>query len=157
LVLGPIKPISKDNIVHILGITRDDLCPTRGENARVGCAVGCRCGWWKRCYPKTMLVVHSRQRSNIASQDAASHVQVGICDLAPPVLVLLSVFILLGAILFYAVAKFLAIVPGHYGLEATYRGVHKPQRGQVLAKFASTGGRLAEVSVTKGPEATGRT
>jgi len=131
LALGPVKPTSPDGIIHILGITPDDLCPARGDNAGLGCAVGCRCGWWKQCYPKTMLVVHSGQRSNGASQDAASRIHVGVCDLAPPVLVLLSVFILLGAILFFAVAKFVAMLPGHYGLEPRHREVHKPQHSQV--------------------------
>jgi len=131
LAPGPVKPTSNDSIIHILGIAPDDLCPARGDNAGVGCAVGCRCGWWQQCYPKRMLVVHSGQRSNNASQGATSKIHVGVCDLAPPVLVLLSVFILLGAILLFAVAKFVTMLPGHYGLEPRHREVHKPPRGQV--------------------------
>jgi len=131
VVLGPVKPPSKDGIIDILGITRDNLCLARGDNAGVGCAVGCLCGWYQQCYPKTMLVVLSRQRSNSASQDATSRVQVGICDLTLSVLVLLSVFILLGAICCFGVAQFVAKLPGHYGLGPTHREVHKPQRGQV--------------------------
>jgi len=130
LVFGPVKPVSKDDVVRILGITRDDLCPARGDNAGVGCTVGCRCGWWKQCYPKTMLVANPGPRRNSTSENETSQIQVGVCDLAPPVLMLLSVFILLGAILFFAVARFVAMLPGHYGLEPKHREIHKPQRGQ---------------------------
>lgn len=129
-VSGPAKPPSKDDIRHMLGIAGDNLCPAKGDYAGAGCAIGCNCGWWKQCYPKTMLVVHSGHRSNITSQDAGSQVQVGICDLAPPVLVILSVFIMLGAILFFAVVRFVAMLPGHYGLEPKHREVNKPQRPQ---------------------------
>jgi len=129
--LSPVKPTSKDEIINILGIAHDDFCPAKGAYAGVGCAVGCVCDWFKQCYPKTMFVVHPGQRSSGSHQDAASQVQVGICDLASPVLVLLSVFVLLGAILFFAVARFVAMLPGHYGLEPKHREVHKPQRSQV--------------------------
>lgn len=129
-VSGPVKPPSKDDIIHMLGIAGDNWCPAKGDYAGVGCAIGCNCGWWKHCYPKTMLVVHSGHHSNDTSQDAGSQIQVGICDLAPPVLVLLSVFFMLGAILFFAVVRFVAMLPGHYGLEPKHREVNKPQRGQ---------------------------
>jgi len=129
--LSPVKPTLKDDIIHILGIARDDPCHATGENAGVGCAVGCKCGLWKRCYPKTMLMVHPGKRGNSTDQEVTSQIQVGFCDLAPPVLVLLSVFLLLGATFFFALVRFVAMLPGHYGLEPKHREVHKPQRSQV--------------------------
>eukprot|EP00913_Durusdinium_trenchii_P004518 g4195.t1 len=56
----------------------------------MGCHAGCVCAWFEQCYPKFVMV-----RGDQSSSKAKSKINVGICDLAMPVLAVASVLLFL--------------------------------------------------------------
>eukprot|EP00434_Breviolum_minutum_P000979 symbB.v1.2.000856.t1/scaffold37.1/size397765/28 len=54
---------------------------------RWGCHAGCGCTWYEQCYPKFVMVKGDQ------SKTVKSKVNVGVCDLAMPVLAIASVLL----------------------------------------------------------------
>lgn len=66
-----------------------DGCMYEGRE-RMGCHAECGCAWYEQCYPKFVIVKGDHSDKAVK---AKSKVNVGVCDLAMPVLAIASVLL----------------------------------------------------------------
>lgn len=121
-------PELRDHLARWLHVDQDAPCPASGDTAGMGCAVGCQCGWGRRCYPKHIFVLSPKDAGtgNELMPLEATRLDAGVCDLAPPVLVLFATFALLGVVLGFAVVRFALLLPGRCSPDPQHRPARAP-------------------------------
>eukprot|EP00435_Cladocopium_sp_Y103_P031576 s2430_g8.t1 len=79
--------LSAHDITQMRGSS--DGCMYEGRE-RMGCHAECGCSWYEQCYPKFVIVKGDHSEKAVK---AKSKVNVGVCDLAMPVLAIASVLL----------------------------------------------------------------